>query len=310
MLLYAAFWAARILDGWNLHSGDRWQLVLERRTYLVSTLVAYALAFELASLFLYIHAADRLAPLFSGAMCAAGSLKVNGLGYPVLVLKLVGFILAGVWLVLNGADNAGSDYPLVRHKYAFLLAITPVVLLECVLQLAFFGALRPDVLTSCCGSIFGRGGGLGSDLAALPPRGMAFAFYAVLVAVLLTTAVFIWNGCGAYLVAAATALALPVTIAAIVSFVSPYVYDLPTHHCPFCLLQREYGYIGYLWYGALLAGTTCGIGVGVVAPFRRRESLAKAVPRLQRGLAVAVLVLFSSLAASTAWKVATAHLRM
>jgi hypothetical protein len=310
LLVYASVWSFRILRGWDLRSGARRQLELERRTYLVSTVVAYALAFELTSLFLYAFAADRIAPLFVGAMCAAGSLEVNGFGYPALILKILGFVLAAVWLVLNHADNDGADYPLVRQKYAFLLTITPVVLLANATQLLFFLDLRPDVITSCCGSLFGRGGGFGTDLASLPRQPVAIAFYGVVGAAVVGGALFIRAGRGAYLFACASALALPVTIAAIVSLVSPYVYDLPTHHCPFCLLQREYGYIGYPWYAALLVGAASGIGVGVVQPFRAVESLAAAIPQLQRRLAAASVVLLGALALSTAWKMATAHLRM
>ena len=90
---------------------------------------------------------------------------------------------------------------------------------------------------------------------------------------------------GGYLLASLSALALLVGIAAIVAFVSPYVYELPTHHCPFCLLQREYGYVGYALYAALLGATVGGVGVGALMPFRSMESLAQAVPAIQRRLA-------------------------
>ena len=166
LLGYAAYWAAVILRRWDLSSGSEVQLQLERRTYLVSTLIAYVLGFELISLFLFIYTADALAPLFTGAMCAAGSLKANGLGYPVLVLKMMGFLAAGLWLVINQADARGGDYPLIRWKYALLLALTPLVAAEAFLQVAYFTQLRPDLITSCCGSLFGRSGrGLGADLA-------------------------------------------------------------------------------------------------------------------------------------------------
>jgi hypothetical protein len=66
---------------------------------------------------------------------------------------------------------------------------------------------------------------------------------------------------------------LPVGLAAIVSFISVHIYELPTHHCPFCLLQREYGYVGYLLYAGLLLGTALGMGVGLVRWFGRRPAL-------------------------------------
>ncbi len=58
-------------------------------------------------------------------MCAAGTLNVNGYGYPALILKIVVFLLSGLWLLLNYADNRAYDYPLVKNKYLFLLFIAP-----------------------------------------------------------------------------------------------------------------------------------------------------------------------------------------
>jgi len=101
MLLISSAHGIRILRKWDLQSGSELQLELERRTYLVSTLLAYALGFQLVSLFLFIYTADDLHRLFVGAMCAAGTLNVNPFGYPTLVLKVVNFLLAAVWLIVN-----------------------------------------------------------------------------------------------------------------------------------------------------------------------------------------------------------------
>ena len=79
MVLYASCFGVQILRRWDLHSGSETQLGLERKTYLISTLLAYVFGSQLLSLFLYIFTADHLHALFVGAMCAAGSLYVNGL---------------------------------------------------------------------------------------------------------------------------------------------------------------------------------------------------------------------------------------
>ena len=126
MLCYCAYEGVRIIRNWDIRSGSERQLELERRTYLISTVMSYALGFQLLSLFLFIYTADTLSPLFVGAMCAAGSLKVNGFGYPALILKIVNFLLAGVWLIVNFTDNKARDYPLIRIKYWLLLFITPL----------------------------------------------------------------------------------------------------------------------------------------------------------------------------------------
>jgi len=68
--------------------------------------------------------------------------------------------------------------------------------------------------------------------------------------------------------------------------VSCYIYELPTHHCPFCILQKEYGYIGYLIYVTLLGGAIAGLSVGVLMPFRKTKSLTEILPSFQRRLAI------------------------
>jgi hypothetical protein len=81
---YASFTGLQIIRSWDMRSGSPAQLSLERKTYLVSTIFAYVSAFQLLSLFMFIYTADHIHSLFVGAMCAAGSLNVNGYGYPTL----------------------------------------------------------------------------------------------------------------------------------------------------------------------------------------------------------------------------------
>jgi hypothetical protein len=66
---------------------------------------------------------------------------------------------------------------------------------------------------------------------------------------------------------------------------------MPTHHCPFCLLQREYGYIGYLLYTALFGSAVSGMGAGILMPFRNLKSLSGIIPPLQKKLTLLTLVL-------------------
>jgi hypothetical protein len=93
-----------------------------------------------------------------------------------------------------------------------------------------------------------------------------------------------------------------ISIAAIISFISLYIYELPTHHCPFCMLQREYRYLGYVFYLPLLCAAVTGSGVGVLGHFRRIESLKDIVPLTQRRLVAITLIsyfLFSAVATYT-----------
>ena len=293
MVLYAGWYGARILLQWESGSGSERQLELERRTYLISTLLSVAFALQLLSLFLFVFTADRLHGMFSGAMCAAGTLNVNGFGYPVLILKIVTFLLAGLWLVVNHADTRGYDYPLIKPKYALLLVLGPLLLVEGYLQYRYFAGLHPDVITSCCGSLFGQGQkGIGGDLASLPAGPMEVAFFGGMAATIACGIRFRRTGRGGYLFSAVSTVTFVVAVGSILSFICLYIYELPTHHCPFCVLQKEYGYIGYVLYIALFGGGVAGMGVGVLMPFRGRASMARVVPALQRRLAAGTLVLY------------------
>ena len=291
LVLFASYYGIRIIRNWDITSGSSQQLDLERRTYFISTVLAAVFTFQLISLFLFIYTTDSLCTLFSGAMCAVGTLNVNQYGYPVLLLKVLNFILAGLWLVVNYTDNRGYDYPLIRIKYAFLILLAPLLAGETVLQALYFYNLHPDVITSCCGSLFSKGQNTASDIAAFPVLLMKVLFSLCMALTLGAGALFYRKGTGGISFAILSGMIFLTAVASILSFISPYIYELPTHHCPFCLLQKEYGYTGYLLYGTLLGGVVSGMSVGVLMPFRHVTSLSNIIPGQQKKLA-----LFSCLA--------------
>ena len=293
MTLYSAFFGITIIRKWDLHSGSEEQLMLERRTYLISTVLAYVLAFQIGSLFLYIHTADALHNQFVGAMCAAGTLNADPYGYPALLLKILNVILAGLWLVINYADSRAYDYPLIRIKYAMLLLMAPLIANEAIAQTLYFLQLKADVITSCCGSLFSsEGTGVSSDIAAVPPRVAIPVFY-LSFALAFAPGVAYWlKGKLAGFFSLASGLFFLVACVSFVSFISLYFYELPTHHCPFCVLQREYGYIGYVLYAALLTGAVSGLGVGVLRSFKGVGSLSRSLPMIQKRLTLVCLIAY------------------
>ena len=297
---YASGIGIQILRWWDIHSGSDRQLSLERKTYLISTVLSYVMAFELASLFLFVYTADHMHGLFIGAMCAAGTLNANDWGYPALVLKTVNFMVCGVWLIVNYLDNRGYDYPLIRFKYRLLLAITLLLMLEVLFQSGYFLELRPDVITSCCGAMFNASAqNLAAGLAHLPPRLAEIVFYLSVVLMLRTGINFYINSTGALVFSCFSLWLLGVSLAAIISFISLYVYELPTHHCPFCLLQREYHYFGYPLYVALFCAGITGSGAGVINRFRTIPSLKEIIPVMQKRLCLISMIcyaLFTALA--------------
>ena len=118
-------------------------------------------------------------------MCAVGSLNVNGWGYPVVIFKIITFLLAGLWLILNYADNRGYDYPLIKAKYLLLLVMAPLILAETIMQAKYFLGLNPEIITSCCGSLFTADTkGVASEIISLPHSIMEIVFYAAMIGAL------------------------------------------------------------------------------------------------------------------------------
>ena len=311
MVLYASFSGALILRYWDIKSGSETQLWLERRTYLISTIIGYALVFQLFSFFLFIYTADSIHVFFTGAMCAVGSLNVNQWGFPLVMLKIITFLLSGLWLIINFADNRGYDYPLIKAKYLLLLVIAPLILTETLIQAKYFLGLNPEVITSCCGSLFtSNTKGVASEIISFPRAVMEVVFYGAMLGALALGAMFYRTGKMGYEFAAAIFLTLLISIASFISFISIYFYELPTHHCPFCILQQEYSCIGHRLYLLLLVGGLAGMGVGLLMPFRQIPSLEATLPYIQKHLALTAIICYLLFTAIATYQIIFSNLKM
>jgi len=290
MLTTAAGFAVQVLRHWDMGSGSELQLNLERRTYLISTLLTWSFAAELVSLLLFIYNAESMSGQFVGAMCATGVLNVNPWGWPALFVKIAVFFSAAVWLALNALDNQGYDYPLVRLKYFLLLPIVPLVISEAYLQLRHFIALQPDVITSCCGSLFSSTAqGVAAEVASLSPVMAAWGLYLSAAAVVLSGLFYLKRRRGSAPFSLIAIAAYLLAVVAVVSLISPYIYEHPHHHCPFCILKSGHGFAGYLLFIPLFGATALALSVGVIAPCARIPSLEAAVK--SRGAALTRLSL-------------------
>lgn len=302
LLLPAGVFAVRLLRHWDLKSGSARQINLERQTYLIATVLGFVFLVQILSLLLLVFTADRLAVQFVGAMCAVGTFNVNPFGFPALFLKLALFFLAATWLFMDHVDNRAPDYPLTRVKYALLLVVLPVAILAALVQLRYFLDLRADVITSCCGSLFTGSKTVTAELAQMPPLPAMIGFYVAAGAVVLAGLHYLWHRRGALVFSGLSAVAFPVAIAAVIAFLSLYIYEHPHHHCPFCLLKAEYGYVGYLVYLPLFVGSALGMALGVTLPFAARAATLRPVmERVVPGVVATATGLFFLLIVLVAW---------
>ncbi len=171
--------------------------------------------------------------------------------------------------------------------------------------------LKPNIITSCCGTFFtADANNVVGGLIALPRTLSQAAFDSSVTVTLITGLYFYLQGKGGYLFSISSLIMFLVSIVAIISLISIYFYELPTHHCPFCILHQEYGYVGYAIYATLLVGTVAGMGVGALMPFRTINSLKEVLPRIQKRLALVSISSFAAFVSIVGYGILFSNLSM
>ncbi len=313
LLFKAAQVGWQVMRHWRPESADERQLALERRCDLVTTLTHHALAFAMLSLPLFVFTAENLHPLFTGAMCATGTLNAAPYGWQVLFLKLWLFFLGGLWVIANQYDRQVETAPLLRLKFAALLLLAPLSVLDLLLTYVYFTGLRPKVITSCCGSLFSSGtDSLAAEIAGMPMvPGMALFFTALMLyAVTLVASLFVQKALLRYVVSILAGSFFVVGFVAIISFLSLYIYQLPTHHCPFDMLQRGYHFIGYPLYAGLFGTTLCGLAPGLLQLMGRLPGMSEVVQPAIRRWSIAAMLFLALFTVVAAWELFFSPLKM
>lgn len=301
LLTVAARTGWRVLRHWNPASDDALQIGLESETWLASTLVEYGLALQILSLLLFILAADQFSQVIAGAMCATGSLLADPFGMPTLYLKMAGVFLYGFWLLLHQLDIRVETYPLVRVKFLYLLLLLPFLLADVVLQTLYIAGLKPDIITSCCSVVFAEATADSGNLMAIPVRELLLpAYYGAILGLGLLGAILLrdsWSDRARALFIWLFSIGwfgfFPLALAVITSVLSCYIYALPNHRCPFCLIKPEYYYIGLAIYTTLIGGAFFGSSLGVAALAGRHPDLRGQTARYQRTAVRISLVLLA-----------------
>lgn len=316
IILWAAWFASSVLRGWDVASGNAKQVAMERKTYLVSTALVFVMALELGSLMLFVYNADKMAVMFTGAMCAVGTLNVNAYGFPALLFKLGAFFGATVWLIINHVDGKGRDYPLTRFKYSYLMGLAPVMLAAGGLQFAYFYNIELEVITSCCSRLFTpESSGIEAYLAAMDARlalWLIFGGLAVMTG-LATLALALQKPLFNGIYAALSPFFFVAVLVGIISVIAPYIYAQPYHHCPFCILKPEYDYIGYALYLTLFVGTAFALAAGFLSlPLKavRAESLSKHLPKSVRQAIYVSILSYLAFGAVSLYAIWSSHLIM
>lgn len=254
-LCISLFISIRVISRWEFSSTSEKQYLLEKQTYLVSVLMKYAFAVNIPAFLIFIYANDKLSAYLTGAMCAAGVLNATIYGKYLIIFKIINLYLSAVWLTVNHFDNRSETMPYTSVKFRMIPLLFATFCIEGTLFILHFASIDPAVPVSCCNVIFADDtSAIRTFFSTYATQLFAAAFILVAVAYLMKRTVIFGAANVIYAVAA---------IAVLIYGVSPYVYELPTHKCPFCILQGGYGYIGYAFYITLFGGTAIGISAGI-----------------------------------------------
>lgn len=302
--VFACRTAVRVLRHWDPSSDSNLQIKLENEIWLASTLVEYGLGFQILTLVLFVLAADTFCQVIVGAMCATGALLANSFGMPALLVKIAGVFLYGFWIVLHKLDISSETYPLVKIKYIYLLLILPLLIADITLQTLYIANLSPDIITSCCAVVFGSSAETGRNLLqTFSQNTMLILYYGTIAALLGLGCLLLqrWVLPVAMLFSGGWLWFLGLATVAIITLFSSYIYAMPYHHCPFCILKPEYHYIGFGLYFTLIPASFFGLSTVLVEPFKQRSDLAGPVRTYQRTAIRVSLVLLLLLAAISSY---------
>ncbi len=266
----AFYFSMRILFLYNADATTPLQYRLEKQSYLVATIIKFIFAIKIPLFIFFIFTLDKISTVLPGAMCGAGVVNATEYGTPLLILKILNLYLFGYWIVLNGEDMKSQERKYLRLKFFVFVVAYFLLLIEIVSQIVMFSSIDVKSVVDCCGAIFSTtNGSYIAEILGAKPLYLLTTFYGVFSVMFI--AYFTNNR---YLYSLLNLLYLIIALVTLIAFFGTYIYELPTHHCPFCLLQRDYGYVGYFLYITLFIGTFYGLIVGLVE-FNKKECKRK-----------------------------------
>ncbi len=257
------FYVLKILKFWNFDSTNSLQYDLEKKNYLINTILFFTIYSKIVLFVFFVLSLNELALIVPGAMCSAGVIGANAYGNFLLLLKILLIFCFGIWLILNFLDLKEMNFPFLKRKYIFFIFIFFGVVFEFVLEILYFSNIPLNVPVFCCSVTF--------QAPNLPfgytQKFLVLLFYIVLGVILILNSLkqemasFICN-----------LIFLFVSYYAVTYFFGIYVYEAPNHKCPYCLLLKDYYYIGYFIWGSLFLGIFYGISPFLITQITKKSS--------------------------------------
>ena len=285
---WACVVALLVLRDFRMGETSEAQLALARRAEIVAAAFSAALGISTVSIFALIFAADSLTPSIRGAMCAYGVFTSNEFGFPALLTSAAAVFASVCWLVLHRYDLSLPTPVLTRAKYSAALIVTPFVLTDLVMHLAFVTHLDFTVTSSCCSST------LDTVLESAPLATSALARNTALLGALVGACVSIalsfitWKAPSrkrAIALAVSSLISAGFALPAVVWGTAPYAHENPHDLCPFCLFHADVYAIGWPIFLGLLAAIGSALGLLVVLRHEKVAAAEASTQALQASLA-------------------------
>ncbi len=214
---------------------------LEKSFYLTYSAVVIVLGIRLFLVPLYFWTMQGFVPMIPGAMCLWGVFDaVPGVAWGSLPLK---FMLPAAylgWLLLSYINGKSKTHPLMQNMMALFIILVPLLIIDSGTDILTFSQISP-VQVNCCTSAI--------DVGVRPVPGaiagisgqalLVIAFFSV-AAVFAMTLFFAFKHRAAHWTALALSLpAAGILVLSMTEAFTPWLLDLPFHHCPFCLFFQH-----------------------------------------------------------------------
>ncbi|WP_294966882.1 hypothetical protein [Sulfurimonas sp.] len=252
--------SVKIYLKWNLNSVSKEQYTLEKQSYLGATIIKYIFIIKVPLFLFFVFTLDKISNVLTGAMCGAGVVDATGYGIPLFILKILNIYIFAYWIVLHNEDMKHENQPYTKQKFGFFILAFFLFITELIVEGLMFSSIEIDKMVSCCGTLYSSSSTSAiSSIFAIDSTLLISIFYGVFLLI-----IFFYFIKNKYLFAISNAFFVLISLVTLIVFFGTYIYELPSHHCPFCFLQSDYYFVGYLIYTLLFMGTFYGLVVGFI----------------------------------------------
>jgi hypothetical protein len=235
---------------WKRHTNDETQILLERKTYLISSLMQMALLLQMVSFIVFFTLLNHIfPPQIKGAMCGAGVVSVGAHGENLLSLKLLSPLFFAILFVINFFDLKIANMPFTPQKFIWLVPLTFLSSLDLFWTFSFIDSLTPNLVTNCCSAqtfalVVAENGNANQQIYTQISLLMyGFSAFGLIFLPFLKNK-FTWFS------ALLTILFIASSVFSLKYFFVSFIYNLPAHYCLFDLFLAENNYLGYFIFGA------------------------------------------------------------